>query len=118
MRRDLVLTALLAALITLVALAPIGWVLYRNQPPRLATVDLQSIVDEHQQQFIQALSKETVTDADRAAAMQRTEDFAKKLSATVDALGTECDCLIVNKAALLAGRAVDYTALVQTRLKQ
>ena len=60
-----------------------------------------------------------VVDADeqRAVAQKLTIDFAKKLSATVDALGQECNCVIVNKAALLGGVTIDYTDQVRARMK-
>ena len=56
-------------------------------------------------------------DEQRAVAQQLTVDFARKLSATVDALGQECGCVIVNKAALLGGVAIDYTDQVRARIR-
>lgn len=117
MRKEMWITALIGAFIALLALSPVAYVFYRNQPPRVATVDLQKIVEEQQQRFISALSTGQVTDEQRAAAVRLTEDFGKKLSGTIDALGAECQCVIVNKAALLGGTVVDYTELVRERVK-
>ena len=50
-------------------------------------------------------------------AQQRTIDFAKALSVAVDALGQDCRCVIVNKAAILGGTALDYTELVREKLR-
>lgn len=116
MRKELWITALLSTFITLLAIAPVGYIAYRNRPPQVATVDLQKLVEEQQQTIINALSKGAPTDAQRTDAASQTETFAKKLSKTVDDLGAECKCVIVNKAALLGGALVDYTDLVRERL--
>ena len=70
--------------------------------------------------FIDPKTRELVgydVDLGRAVAQKLTIDFAKKLSATVDALGQECNCVIVNKAALLGGVTIDYTDQVRARMK-
>ncbi|WP_459203439.1 hypothetical protein ACQVRV_00235 (plasmid) [Ralstonia pseudosolanacearum] len=118
-RLRIAVPALLSAFVTLLALAPMGYVLYRNMPPRLATVDLQLLVEEDQKRMLDVLGKAgDVTDEQRATAEKLTVDFAKKLSATVDELGKECGCVIVNKAALLGGITIDYTDQVRTRIKR
>lgn len=112
-------TALVAVFLTLLALAPVGYAAYRALPPRVATVDLQKLVEEEQKRTVDLItSKGTVSDDQRAAVERLTVDFAKKLSANVDALGTECKCVIVNKAALLGGVTVDYTDVIRERLKR
>lgn len=109
---------LLSTLLTLLALAPVAYVVNRNLPPRLATVDLQALVDEEQKRTLDVIGQGgELSDEQRAVAQQITIDFARKLSATVDAIGQECGCVIINKAALLGGMAVDYTDQVRTRLK-
>ena len=109
---------LLSTLLTLLALAPVAYVVNRNLPPRLATVDLQMLVDEEQKRTFDVIGQGgELSDEQRAVAQQLTIDFARKLSSTVDAIGQECGCVIVNKAALLGGMAVDYTDQVRTRLK-
>ncbi len=109
---------LLSTLLTLLALAPVAYVVNRNLPPRLATVDLQMLVDEEQKRTFDVIGQGgELSDEQRAVAQQLTIDFARKLSATVDAIGQDCGCVIVNKAALLGGMAVDYTDQVRTRLK-
>ena len=110
--------ALLSTLLTLVALAPVAYVVNRNLPPSLATVDLQALVEEEQKRTLDVIGKGSeVSDEQRAVAQQLTVDFARKLSGTVDALGRECGCVIVNKAALLGGVAIDYTDQVRARMK-
>ena len=118
-RLRFVVPALLSAFVTLLALSPVAYVLYRNMPPRVATVDLQLLVEEDQKRIMDVLAKGgSVTDEQRAVAEKLTIDFAKRLSATVDALGQECSCVIVNKAALLGGVAVDYTDHVRARIQR
>jgi hypothetical protein len=117
-RMRYVIPAVLSTLLTLVALAPVAYVVNRNMPPRVATVDLQALVEEDQKRTLEVIGKGgEVTDEQRAVAQKLTIDFAKKLSSTVDALGQECQCVIVNKAALLGGVTIDYTDHVRARMK-
>lgn len=117
-RMRYVIPALLSTLLTLVALAPVAYVINRNMPPSVATVDLQVLVEEDQKRTLEVIGKGgEVTDEQRAVAQKLTIDFAKKLSNTVDALGQECHCVIVNKAALLGGLTIDYTDQVRARMK-
>ncbi len=117
-RMRYVIPAVLSTFLTLVALAPVAYVINRNMPARVATVDLQVLVEEDQKRTLDVIGKGgDVTDEQRAVAQKLTIDFAKKLSATVDALGQECNCVIVNKAALLGGVTIDYTDQVRARMK-
>lgn len=104
---------------TVLALGPITLLAYRHLPPRVAIVDLQSLVEEDQQKSVQALGKlpgGVVTADERTAFTNRAIGFAKKLSDAVDALSESCRCVIVNKAAILGGAAVDYTDSVRRRV--
>lgn len=117
-RMRYVIPAVLSTLLTLVALAPVAYVINRNMPPSVATVDLQVLVEEDQKRTLEVIGKGgEVTDEQRVVAQKLTIDFAKKLSGTVDALGQECHCVIVNKAALLGGVTIDYTDQVRARMK-
>ncbi len=117
-RMRYVIPAVLSTLLTLVALAPVAYVINRNMPARVATVDLQVLVEEDQKRTLDVIGKGgDVTAEQRAVAQKLTIDFAKKLSNTVDALGQECHCVIVNKAALLGGVTIDYTDQVRARMK-
>lgn len=118
MHKEQWLTALVAVLITLLALAPVGYVLFKNLPPRIATVDLQKLVEEEQNRALEAIGKGAAnSDSQRAVVEQRMVEFAKSLSASVDSIGLECHCVLVNKAALLGGVSVDYTPMVRERLR-
>ena len=112
------LIALLATVLTLLALAPLAYVAYRNQAPQIVIVDLQKLLEEQQQKTIDLLKKGGgLSEEQRLAAEKLTIDFAKTLSIAVDTLGQDCRCVIVNKAAILGGTALDYTELVREKLR-
>ena len=110
--------ALVATVLTLLALAPLAYVAYRNQPPQIVTVDLQKLLEEQQQKTVELLRKGGgLSEEQRHATEKLTVDFAKALSIAVESLGQDCRCVIVNKAAILGGTAVDYTELVREKLR-
>ena len=112
------LIALIATVLTLLALAPLAYVAYRHQPPQIVTVDLQKLLEDQQQKTIDLLKKGGGhSDEQHLAAEKLTIDFAKALSTAVDTLGQDCRCVIVNKAAILGGAALDYTELVREKLR-
>ena len=116
-RTRIAMQTLLSAFIAMLALSPVAYVLHRNMPPRVATVDLQMLIEEEQKRMLDVGSQDSdVTDEQRAMVEKLTVDFAKKLSGTVDELSKECNCVIVNKAALLGGKAIDYTDHVRARI--
>lgn len=120
MRKENIGIVLASVLTTLVALAPVAFMAYRSIPPRIATVDLQRLIEEDQKRTLDVLTKSNgaVSEEQRATLQKLTIEFAKKLSASVDQLGVECHCVIVNKAALLGGTAIDYTDIVRERIKR
>lgn len=110
--------ALLSTLMTLIALSPIAYVINRNMPQRVVSVDLQTLIEEEQQNYIKLISNGgEISSEERSLVNKQTVNFAKRLSEAVDELGKECKCVIVNKAALLGGSAEDYTGDVRARIK-
>lgn len=119
MRKEPIIMVVSAVLLTLVALAPVAYKAYQSVPPHVAQVDLQKLVEEEQQRVIDVMSKGgNVSDEQRAAFERRTVSFAKALSESIDQLGGECKCVIVNKAAILGGSVIDYTDLIRQRMKR
>jgi len=115
----LIAVACVSLACTVLALGPLAVMAYRHFPARVATVDLQSLVEEDQQKSIQALGKVSggvATADERTAYAHRAIGFAKRLSDAVDALGESCRCVIVNKAAVLGGSAADYTDSIRRRV--
>lgn len=119
-RVGLLATALVSTCLTLLALTPIGYVIYKRTPPQVATVDLQKIVEEDQKRLLDLIGAAggNLSDDRRAVSEKMTAEFARKLSVAVEQLGEECHCVLINKAALLAGTATDYTELVRERIKR
>lgn len=113
-----IIPAVLSTLMTLMVLTPMAYLIHRNMPRRVAIVDLQSLVEEQQKHILSLINKsEEITSEQYAMAEKMTIDFTKKLSITLDRLGKECHCVIVNKAALLGGVTIDYTDQVRERIK-
>lgn len=115
--REILTIVLASTLFTLAAFAPIAYMASQRMPPRLATVDLQKLVEEDQERAIKIIGSGSLNDDQRASLEKVTAEFAVKLSTTIDAVGQECGCVLVNKAALLGGAAADYTDLVRQRMK-
>lgn len=88
-----------------------------SKTPKVATIDLQKLILEDQERFIALVGQGGMSEEQRALAEKSSMMFAKKLSITVDALGKECRCVLINKAALLGGEVHDYTDIVRQRLK-
>jgi len=110
---------LVAMVCTLVVLSPVAYTAYRHRTPKIATVDLQKLVEEDQQRTISALGKSAngvASDEQRSAYLKNTTEFAHKLETAIDLVAQQCRCVIVNKAAVLGGEALDYTETIRQRL--
>ena len=112
-------TALLSTCLTLLALSPFAYVVYKHMPPSVATVDLQRLVEEEQKSVLDLMGGQgaSATPEQRAIAEKHTAEFAKRLSIAVDQLGQDCRCVLVNTAALLTGSVSDYTDVVRERIR-
>lgn len=120
MRKENFLLVAVAVLLALLLMTPVVYMAYHNLPPHIAQVDLQKLVEEEQQHTIDVLQKTTgtVTVEQRAVLEKRSVAFAKQLSESIDALGEQCKCVIVNKAAVLGGSVSDYTDAIRQRMKK
>ena len=108
----------LSTFFTLIVLSPVAYVVHRNLPPHIATVDLQMLVEENQDRVMKVIAGGSeVSDAQRQVAEKLAVDFTRRLSDGVRMLAEDCRCVIVNKAALLGGDAVDYTDQLRERLR-
>ncbi len=114
---NFLITAGFSSILTMVALAPIAYVANKNLPKRIASVDLQKLVEEEQEKAMKILGSGSLTDEQRSSLQKVTIEFAIKLSVEVEKLGAECACILVNKAALLGGGADDFTDLIRERMK-
>lgn len=93
----------------------------RNIPPRVVAVDVQALMEEQQHLLMQRLG---VPDGQALSAQQRDigermgAEFAKSLSDAVDQLADSCNCVLVNKAALLGGAVEDVTDLIRNVVRR
>ncbi len=118
MRKEWLLILFIPVFMTVLVWVPVGYFVYRHWLPRIVTVDLHTLVEEHQQCLLKAFQTEgAVTETQRATAAQHTADFAKRLSSAVEALSQTCHCMVINQAALLGGMAPDYTDWVRERIQ-
>ncbi len=119
LRKKYWLMVLVSVLITLLALLPIIYSLSRHFPPRIATVDLQKLIEEDQEHLLKKIAQDgPVTQEQRAMMQMLTADFARKMSHAMETLGKECGCVLVNKSALLGGSTVDYTNWIRKRVQE
>ncbi len=120
MRHDLVLTSLVSVGASLVLGAPLVyfWTL-RNHTAPVVVVDVQKLISDEQQALLKTFNNGDpvhMTDDAKSKATQHAGDYAKRLSDALDQLGAECGCVVVNKAAVLAGAAPDLTDVISRRI--
>ncbi|MBU9170394.1 TrbI F-type domain-containing protein, partial [Burkholderia gladioli] len=78
----------------------------------VVVVDVQKLISDEQEALLKTFNNGDpvhMTDDAKNKATQHAGDYAKRLSAALDQLGAECGCVVVNKAAVLAGAAPDLT---------
>jgi hypothetical protein len=120
MRHDLVLTGLISIGASLVLGSPL--VYFWTQRERVApvvAVDVQKLISDEQETLLKTFNNGDpvhMTDDAKNKATQHAGDYAKRLSAALDQLGAPCGCVVINKAAVLAGDAPDLTDLIAKRI--
>jgi hypothetical protein len=119
-KMTVMVTALVSTCFTLAALIPVAYMAYKHIPPPLVTIDLQKIVEENQLQLIEHIgtANSNGSEEKRAMSERMAADFAQRLSKNVTQLSEECQCVLINKAALLSETPIDYTDLLNERMKQ
>lgn len=111
---DIATIAILSSLISILVISPFIYKGYKLIPRKIAVVDVQKLVEENQSSIISRMQKNNgiVSDEERNDYLQRTANFAKSLSVTLEELEKNCHCVLLNKAALLTtstSGVVDYT---------
>lgn len=113
MRHDLVLTGIISVGTSLVLGGILGFAWTRHhQAAPVVVVDVQKLISDEQEALLKTFNNGDpvhMTDDAKNKATQHAGDYAKRLSAALDQLGAECGCVVVNKAAVLAGAAPDLT---------
>ena len=119
-RHDLVLTSLLSVCTSLVLGAPLVYFwTQRERPAPVVVVDVQKLISDEQDTLLKTFNNGDpvhMTEDAKSKATQHAGDYAKRLSVALDQLGTDCGCVVVNKAAVLAGAAPDLTDLIARRI--
>ena len=120
MRHDLVLTGLISIGASLVLGSPLVYLwTQRERVAPVVVVDVQKLISDQQETLLKTFNNGDpvhMTDDAKNKATQHAGDYAKRLSAALDQLGTQCGCVVVNKAAVLAGDAPDLTDLIAKRI--
>lgn len=109
--------ALLSALLTLSIIVPGAYAMYASRPPQIASVDLAQLLKEEEQRF-SAKASANMSEQERRALVSSVEQYGKRLSDQVDALSQSCDCVLINKAAILGQtKVLDLTPALRERVK-
>lgn len=113
---------ILSVLISLVVMAGVGFGFYKRYIPKpIATVNIQKLVEENQAKLIKTFGDgSNITPEQQAQAQVQSITFAKNLSIAVDQLSKTCNCVLVNKAALLSSSSdsPDYTATISQQVNK
>jgi len=90
----------------------------RQHQPRMATVDLQAVLDAKRASFAERITRPNMTDRDREAALEETSDVGTQMSAALRALQAECGCILLTRAAVIGAYAEveDMTPALMARL--
>lgn len=92
----------LAALAILAAaIAGYHVAIVRPALPRLGVVDVAALYHDKETEFTQVIANPQATDADRAKALANAERFARDLQTLIDTLPAQCQCVVLNKAAVM-----------------
>ena len=112
---------LLALSLSLFTMATVGAVIYwLHQPQQLvAVVDLQQLLDEEQQRYFKKFSASGPKNSEEWSQFQSmAKGFTKNLAIQMDLVSKECECVLLNRAAVLSANAPDMTHIVRGRLHQ
>ena len=118
MKADKSLLLLLANALACVALIASYGLWLAPRPPKLAVLDVGELYRLKEAQVTAVLMKRDATDAERATALQRASTFGSEVTHLLDALPSECRCLILARGALVGSATTlsDLTPEVRRRL--
>lgn len=118
MLRERLITIGCAVLISILLMTGVFFLLHKKTPPRLAMIDFAHIIKEQEAQFSRKI-KSNMSPDERAQLLQSVAHFGNKLSNAIDTLSLECDCVLLNKAAILGKPAIeDLTLTLKVKVTQ
>ena len=110
-------TALVSALTSaIVCGSMLGAYHLMQKKTQLGVVDVASILETSELMFTDMLTKPDVSDRDRAAAYDLVRQTGPKVEAAIAQIQSACNCVVLTKAAVVAGDTTDYTAQVKRLL--
>ena len=89
---------------------------FKEPPPRLAVVDLQSIILEKKKELVDASMG--AGDVNKESIQQQAENFSKILEQVVKTSAKDNHLILMSKAAIFAGEPMDLTNAIKTRVDQ
>lgn len=104
-----------ALLVTAVAVSTYHIAFYAPVP-KIATIDLEAVIEAKQLHFAEIVSRPGASDADREHAMALVDSVAPELNRAVAELVAECGCLVLLKNAVVGHVAPDLTARLKDKV--
>lgn len=85
---------------------------------RFGVVDVGEVYRLKEKQLVDMVTKSTVTDADKARAVEAAQEFAKTLPAALEQLPQECKCFVLLRSAVVADTqgTIDLTPLLRSKI--
>lgn len=118
MLRERLITIGCAVLISILMMSGGFYWLHKKTSPKLAMIDFAHIIKEQEAQFSRKIKSNMSAD-ERAQLLQSVAHFGNKLSNAIDTLSLECDCVLLNKAAILGKPAIeDLTLTLKAKVTQ
>jgi len=113
--RDLLLIAS-SVFLSLLLIAGNNYLLAKRQP-RYGIVDIVEIYKEKESELALVALKKGATDQDQEQMRGIAQKFGRDLQAALEQLPRDCDCILLNRGAVVAGGSIpDYTAALKARL--
>ena len=104
-------TALVSALTSaLVCGSMLGAYHWMQKKTQIGVVDVASILETSELMFTEMLTKPDVSDKDRANAYDLVKQTGPKVQAAIAQIQSECNCVLLTKAAVVAGNTSDFTS--------
>lgn len=105
--------ALVSILVTILGL--VAYAHYGPKAVRIATVDINEVIQIKEVQLTVMATKPGVTDKEREAAYDEITKFGSSVEGAIGDLQRDCDCLILVRAAVVKG-AEDMTGALKLKL--
>ena len=108
---SVLMTALVSALTSAIVCGSVlGAYHWMQKKTQIGVVDVASILETSELMFTDMLTKPDVSDRDRAAAYDLVRQTGPKVEAAIAQIQSACNCVVLTKAAVVAGDTTDYTA--------